>query len=199
MSSVKGLPMEEKIILKASFNTKVKAYWTLMSVFFSIISIAGIIFTPVIALLVFVISGKKLKATSAHLLERKLVVKRGIFFLVEKSIPLDKITDIALSQGPIMRMFDLHKLSFETAGQSGHGALVSLIGIHDSASFREAILEQKEALMNKDIPSAAKHPTPHSREQNIDDLAKDLKALTQSVQSIEKTLMTIAESKTNQP
>lgn len=194
---MKGLPVQENVIIKASFNNKVKAYWTLMSVFFSIISIAGIIFTPIIALLVFVISGKKLKATSAHLLERKLVVKRGIFFLVEKSIPLDKITDIALSQGPIMRMFDLHKLSFETAGQSGHGALVSLIGIHDAASFREAILEQKEAFMNQDVPSAPQAPTLDSREQNIDDLAMNIKVLTKSVQSIEKTLLTIAQSKDN--
>ena len=60
---------------------------------------------------------------SARLLERKLVVKRGILFVVEKSIPLEKITDVALSQGPLMRLFGLYRLSFETAGQSAPGGI----------------------------------------------------------------------------
>ena len=43
-----------------------------------------------------------------------------------------------------MRLFGLYRLSFETAGQSGHGALVSLLGVVNASEFREAILTQKD-------------------------------------------------------
>ena len=45
-----------------------------------------------------------------------------------------------------MRQFDLHTLTVETAGQSGQGALVSLTGIIDAKSFREAVLNQCDAV-----------------------------------------------------
>ena len=138
--------MEEKCLLQASFNPKVKSYWTLLWVMIFAFTIVGIALTPVVALLVWIISGKMLSAMSAKLLERKLVVKRGILFVVEKSIPLEKITDVSLIQGPVMRLFGLHQLSFETAGQSGTGALVSLLGVNDANDFREAILKQKDNL-----------------------------------------------------
>ncbi|MEI8642252.1 PH domain-containing protein [Pseudoalteromonas sp. Hal099] len=48
-------------------------------------------------------AGKILAAMSAQLLTQKLVVKRGILFKEEKSIPLEKITDVGLNQGPLMR------------------------------------------------------------------------------------------------
>ena len=127
---------------------------------------------------------------SARLLERKLVVKRGIIFVVEKSIPLEKITDVALSQGPIMRFFGLYRLSFETAGQSAEGALVSLIGINDAEKFREAILKQKDNLSAHQTSAINKIETP------ISDMAtSEIISLTQSVQNIEQMLKEIMANK----
>ena len=56
-------------------------------------------------------------------------------------------------QGPLMRMFDLYRLSFETAGQSAQGALVSLIGIDDAEGFRETILSQKDKMNTAATPN----------------------------------------------
>lgn len=170
--------MEEKCLREATFNPKVRQYWTLVWVFISAITIIGLVLTPFVALIVWMLSGKILKAMSARLLERKLVVKRGIFFVVEKSIPLEKITDVALIQGPVMRFFGLYQLSFETAGQSAAGALVSLIGINDATDFREAILKQKDSLTSDKPGAIAKPSTPTS----------ELGELKQSVQNIEKML-----------
>mmetsp|Transcript_35286 Transcript_35286/g.111517 ORF Transcript_35286/g.111517 Transcript_35286/m.111517 type:complete len:180 (+) Transcript_35286:32-571(+) len=178
--------MEEKCLLQASFNPKVKSYWVLSWVFVSALTIVGIAFIPIVAIIVWMISSKMLDAMSARLLKRKLVVKRGIVFVVEKSIPLEKITDVALIQGPIMRLFGLYQLSFETAGQSGTGALVSLVGINEADAFREAILEQKDKLSGdkptviEDAPSTG-----------------DLAGLTQSVQNIEKMLSVLIDEKKN--
>ncbi|MFC4701134.1 PH domain-containing protein [Glaciecola siphonariae] len=140
--------MKDHVIASASFDKKVKAYWLVQFVLVSCLSIVFIPLIPIIAILVFVIGQRMLDAMSADLLERKLVVKRGILFKVEKSIPLEKITDVGMVQGPLMRAFGLYRLNFETAGQSGHGALVSMIGVIDAEHFRERILEQKDSLQN---------------------------------------------------
>jgi putative membrane protein len=143
--------MQEKVILKASFNPKVKTYWMLLSVIFSSIFIISIPLVPFVLLITFLVSSAVLKAMSAELLERKLVVKRGVWFKIEKSIPLEKITDVGMMQGPLMRVFGLYRLDFETAGQSGPGALVSMIGINQAEAFRERILQQKDLLQVKPV------------------------------------------------
>jgi putative membrane protein len=180
--------MEDKCLQQATFNPKVKSYWILSWVFVSALTIVGIAFIPIVAIIVWIIAGKMLDAMSARLLERKLVVKRGIVFVVEKSIPLEKITDVALSQGPIMRLFGIYQLSFETAGQSAAGALVSLIGINDADAFREAILKQKDKIAG-------------DKPQTIEDTSSngDIADLTQSVQNIEKMLATLLDEKQKMP
>jgi len=83
---------------------------------------------------------------SCVLTDKALEVKKGIFVRVEKTIPLGKITDMGMVQGPIMRYLGLHKLTVETAGKSAEGALVSLTGIKDVKSFREAVLRQRDVI-----------------------------------------------------
>lgn len=177
--------MSENVLLRASFNPAVKKYWLvswLIVSFFTVIGIPLLILSIPIFLF---ISGKMLNAMSATLTERKLVVKRGILFKVEKSIPLEKITDVAMSQDPLMRAFNLQRLSFETAGQSGPGALVSLIGIEDAAEFREAILSQKDK-MSGDAKSVKASSEPSEG---------DLAELTASVKRIEALLEKLVASK----
>lgn len=140
----------DKLIKSASFNPKVKQYWLVFWILLSVVTIAMIPTLPLVIILVLAFSQKVLDAMSADLYERKLVVKKGIFVKTEKSIPLEKITDVGMVQGPLMRMFGICKLDFETAGQSGAGALVSLLGINDAEEFRESILKQKDHI--NDIP-----------------------------------------------
>lgn len=173
--------MSENILRVSSFNPKVKTYWLVSFVFVLSITVIGIPLLIIAIPLFFWLADKMLKAMSATLTERKLIVKKGVWFKVEKSIPLEKITDVAMSQGPIMSYFGLQQLSFETAGQSGAGALVSLIGIIDAAEFREAILTQKD---NITLPTLA----PHAEEN-----ASELQNLTASVQRIEKLVEKLVE------
>lgn len=172
--------MSEKILASAIFDPKVKTYWMVSWVFVCGITIVFIPLIPLAVILVFFIGQRMLDAMSAELSERKLVVKRGILFKVEKSIPLEKITDVGMIQGPLMRIFGLHTLSFETAGQSGTGALVSMLGIIQAADFREQILAQKDRL--QDTPTANKNPA-ISSSQNT-----DMAELVQSVKRIEGLL-----------
>ena len=145
----------------------------------------GIPFLIISIPLFLVISNRTLAAMSATITERKLVVKRGIFHKEEKSIPLEKITDVAMVQGPLMRVFNLYRLSFETAGQSAQGALVSLLGIDDAANFRETILSQKDAIS----------VTGTSTSGQSEDKQSEMSVLIDSVKRIEGLLEALLKEK----
>ncbi|MCP4776230.1 MAG: PH domain-containing protein [Planctomycetaceae bacterium] len=134
----------ENTILKAEFNPKVCVYWLLSGALVFIMTIVGI---PLLILwfpLGFVFTKRYLDRMECVLTDKALKVRKGIFVRVEKTIPLEKITDMGMVQGPIMRSFDLHTLTVETAGQSGVGSLVSLTGIVNAPEFRETVLSQRE-------------------------------------------------------
>jgi putative membrane protein len=86
---------------------------------------------------------------------RELQVNRGIWNRQEKSIPLEKITDLAVYQGPIMRRMGLKGLQVETAGQSGAGsALVKIVGLANTDAFRDAALDQRDKVTERIAESA---------------------------------------------
>ena len=151
--------MQEIVLQSAKFDPKVKQYWLVFWIILSFVTVVFIPFLPITIILVLAFSQKILDAMSAELFERKLVVKRGIFVKVEKSIPLEKITDVGLTQGPLMRFFGLYRLNFETAGQSDAGALVSMLGIVDAKVFRESILAQKDLVQGTSTSSEAPQDT----------------------------------------
>lgn len=180
--------MAEKVLFNAQINPAVKTYWLISLLLVSTFTVIGIPLLIISIPVFFFCAGKVLASISATLTERKLIVKRGVFNKEEKTIPLDKITDVSLIQGPIMRIFNIHKLSFETAGQSGTGALVSLLGVVDAENFRELILDQKENLTSH-------KPTGSSQQSELPAETSDLAALTASVQRIETLLSRLADTK----
>ncbi len=151
---------EETQIRSAEFNSRVCTYWLLSGALICTCTIIGI---PLLLLwfpIGLVFTKRYLDRMECLLTDKALKVRKGIFVRIEKTIPLDKITDMGMVQGPIMRYFDLHKLTIETAGQSGQGALVSLTGIRDAKSFREAVLNQREVNTAKSShtpPEAGRH------------------------------------------
>lgn len=67
-------------------------------------------------------------------------------FREEKSIPLDKITDLTLKHGPVLRALGLVTLHIETAGQSTQAgaADAKLTGVVEARRFRDSVLEQRD-------------------------------------------------------
>ncbi|MBT8061565.1 MAG: PH domain-containing protein [Xanthomonadales bacterium] len=137
---------KDLIIRCADFDPRVRTYWLVSGIFLCIITVAGI---PLLLLWIplgLFFTGRYLKRMECVLTSKALKVKKGIMVRVEKTIPLEKITDMAMVQGPLMRQFDIFKLTVETAGQSGQGALVSLVGIVGAKAFREAVLAQRDTV-----------------------------------------------------
>ena len=139
----------EKIIWDAEFTPKVKTYWLLNGALVLFVSIIGIPLIPFWFIFGSKITGRYLNRMRCTLTEKNVRVSKGILVRVEKTVPLDKITDMGLVQGPIMRLYGLHALSLETAGQSSAGSLIKLEGIKDVETFREAVLSQRDTLAAK--------------------------------------------------
>ncbi len=139
----------EKILIRAEFDTKLKIYWYMRVVGLMTASVAGIPLLP------FWFLGwgnwycrKSFEAFQCALTERSLQVKRGILFRVEKTIPLDKIQDLTLKEGPVLRWFGLCSLQIETAGQGGQAGSSegNLLGVVDVRKFRNAVLDQRDRI-----------------------------------------------------
>ena len=96
----------ERILQEAEFNPKVCDYWLMHGAFVLTITLFGIPFVPV-----WMIAGRKvtrryLERMKCVLTDRSLKVEGGgIFVRFEKTVPLDKITDLGLSQGPLDASF----------------------------------------------------------------------------------------------
>src|SRR5690606_6024645 len=81
-----------------------------------------------------------------------VLVRRGVFFRNEMSIPLDKIQDISLREGPLLRYLGLAKLRIETAGQNVSASGTSeadLVGLLDVREVRDRILAQRDLVAEK--------------------------------------------------
>ncbi|WP_413489920.1 PH domain-containing protein [Shewanella baltica] len=169
--------MEDKIIHQADFESNLGLYWLLSGAAYFSLSIVGI---PLL-LLWFPIglwgTRRYIRNMSAELTSNKLIVRRGILTRTENTVPLDKITDMALIQGPIMRLFGLHKLTVETAGQSGAGALISLVGIVNAPQFRTRVLEQKERLTQRPHPASPSVQPDDALLQNVVEMVASLKRI----------------------
>ncbi|MHC4376303.1 MAG: PH domain-containing protein [Planctomycetota bacterium] len=137
---------DDRVLLEAQFNPNVKTYWLLSGVIILLVCVVTIPLIPVWWILGMAFTDRYLSSLSCVLTERNLKVSKGVFVRQEKTVPLEKITDLGLVQGPIMRHLELEALSVETAGGTTAGALVQMVGIVDTRDFRAAVLRQRDRL-----------------------------------------------------
>jgi putative membrane protein len=152
--------LQEKVLREASFENATR-YFVIQTAVVLAVTVVGILLMPIILPIVWIARKIEYERIRCLLLERSLKVHRGWLNRVEKTIPLEKITDLAIAQGPIMRWVGVESLTVETAGQSSStgSSLVSLVGVRDAREFRDAVLEQKERLRTAETsPSSSAAP-----------------------------------------
>ena len=178
----------ETEIIRATFNPKVKTYWILSSCLAFVASIVGIPLLVIWIPLAFVFAERYLKSLECVLTDRAVKLKSGVLVRMEKTIPLDKVTDLGLTQGPIMRSLGIERVTVETAGSSTPGALASIIGIVGGRDFRDAVMRQKETFDARG-PSVSKSTAsslPSS--SSIDEQTELLREIRDSLAKIESSL-----------
>ena len=73
-----------------------------------------------------------------------LRIEEGVLLRKQKSIPLDRVTDLELVQGPLMRLFGLWKVNVQTAGSSQQSPEGVLHGLAEPQQTRDVIMEVRD-------------------------------------------------------
>ena len=81
------------------------------------------------------------------LTDKALLRNKGILLKSRKTIPLDKITDLELVQGPLLRVFGMWIIKVQTAGTGSKMPTAMLIGVINPEQIREEILAAKTAYL----------------------------------------------------
>ena len=123
-------------------------FWTVMWV--TAVTVVGIPFMPIIAIIYWAWYAPKYREFhTLELTETGIESKRGVVFRSQTNVPLDRITDVSVHQGPLMRNFGVYKVTIESAGQTQMQGAASIIGVTEPYAFRDAVLENVELLKNQ--------------------------------------------------
>ena len=136
-------------VLEAQFDLEIIAYLRLYVSGILLITVVGIPLIP-FWLIVSAWYGREfMRRQSARLTTQALEIRKGVFFRSESTIPLNRITDLRMHDGPLMRHYNVRGMKVETAGQSGvEGSEGDLLGVVDAAQFRDAVLRQRQKALD---------------------------------------------------
>lgn len=176
---------QERILKEATFSPNAVRYQTLAALAVLVATVFGIVLIPIAVPFARWYWRKHYARLRVMLTTRELKVHRGVLNREEKSIPLEKITDLAVFQGPIMRHLGLKGIKVETAGQSsGQGALVSIIGIENTDEFRDGVLAQRDRIADRDEAAALTASpvagTPASADRELLEVVTEIRDLLRS-------------------
>ena len=148
-------------IAEAQFDGKITAWTRVLVSGYLLISGVGILLIPFWFFVSFWYGAEYMRRVSARLTDQALEIRMGVFFRKESTIPLNRVTDVRLHDGPLMRHYGLRGLKVETAGASGQdsGSEGNLIGVIDAEIFRNAVLTQRQRVIDAETgrsqPAAA--------------------------------------------
>ena len=144
-------------IAEAQFDRNFTSWSRIAICGYLFISVVGILLIPFWWAVSYWYGAEFLRRVSARLTTNALEIKIGVFFRKESTIPLNRITDLRLHDGPVMRHYGLRGLKVETAGMSGQdsGSEGNLIGVIDAEGFRNAVLAQRQRVIEAETGQQA--------------------------------------------
>ena len=129
-------------IMAVEFDRKIIVYWWMMANLGLLSTVVGIILMPIWLPFGWIVHRKQYEHMSGALTDRSINMRMGWLFKKQQNIPLDKLTDVSIHEGPILNAFGVVRMHFETAGS----APFILTGVKDGPSFRDRVLEQRDSL-----------------------------------------------------
>lgn len=171
-SSARARP--DDVLAVAEFDERLPTYFMLQALFGMLLTFVLIPVIPFWLFLGMPLHRKQFESLSAVLTRRSLKIEGGVLVRVQKSVPLDKITDLALNEGPILRHFGLCSLKIETAG-GGQGASTgqaALVGVKDAIGFRDRVLAQRDAIVFGDEDGPVRAPRERGESGSDDGTAR---------------------------
>ena len=138
------------VIAEANFDRNITGWSRVIVSGYLAISLVGILLIPFWLIVSYWYGAEYLRRVSARLTDQAVEIRIGVLFRKESTIPLNRITDVRLHDGPVMRHYGLRGLKIETAGMSGESASSegNLVGIVDAEGFRNAVLAQRQRVID---------------------------------------------------
>ena len=137
-------------IMAVESDRKIIVYWWLMANFGLLVTVVGIIAMVVWIPFGWIVHKKQFEHMSGALTDRSINMRMGWLFKKQQNIPLDKLTDVSIHEGPILNAFGVVRMQFETAG----AAPFILTGVKNSDQFRDLVLQQRDSLVSAPQQSA---------------------------------------------
>ena len=155
---------EQRMLASAQFDSRLIIYWWIMANFVLLCTVIGIFAMVVWIPFGYFVHKKQYENLGMDLTDRSLNVRQGWLFKKQQNIPLDKITDMAVIEGPILSALGLCHLAIETAGGSGGGGSASLTGVVDALGFRDLVLRQRDGITHRGVEATSISIQPSSTE-----------------------------------
>ena len=131
-------------IMAVEFDRKIIVYWWIMANLGLLVTFVGIIAMVVWIPFGWIVHKKQFEHMSGALTDRSINMRMGWLFKKQQNIPLDKLTDVSIHEGPILNAFGVVRMQFETAG----AAPFILTGVKNSDQFRDLVLQQRDSLVS---------------------------------------------------
>ena len=131
-------------IMAVEFDKKIIIYWWLVANLSLLASVVGIVVMVFWVPFGWLIHKKQYEHMSAALTDRSVNMRMGWMFKKQQNIPLDKLTDVSIHEGPILNALGVVRMQFETAG----AAPFILTGVKNSEQFRDLVLRQRDSLVS---------------------------------------------------
>jgi putative membrane protein len=181
--------MTEKVLREAAFSPRAVPYLVVPTVVVLCATLVGLPVAVVLGPLLYFYRKLQYERLRVILTSRDLKVNRGVLNREEKTIPLEKITDLAVFQGPVMRVFGVSGIRVETAGQSATGgALVTVVGIENTESFRDLVLKQRDRITDGDATVSSEKAAHQPAPRNDGDVLQALHEIRDALGRIETVL-----------
>ena len=158
-------------IVSVEFDPKVKVYWWLGAMLVQASTVIGLFVVPFWLILGLAVHQKQFEGLSCSLTDRSLNIRTGWLFKKQQNIPLDKLTDVSIHEGPILNAFGVVRMHFETAGS----APFILTGVKGGPEFRDLVLKQRDSLSSQPT-MAVQNSQADDVLIEIRDLLKDIRA-----------------------
>ena len=130
-------------MMAVEFDRKIIIYWWMSANLGLLFSVVGIILMPIWIPFGWLVHQKQYEHMSGALTARSLNMRMGWLFKKQQNIALDKLTDVSISEGPILKALGVVKMQFETAG----AAPFILSGVKNADKFRDVVLQHRDSLM----------------------------------------------------
>lgn len=117
-------------------------------------------FIAVIFILLWIWVGMYYDSMSYELREDEINWKRGVWFQTTGIVPYNRIVNLDLRQGPLMRFLGISTLAIQTAGYSGQAVPeIKIEGIEHAEELRELIRSHVRGSLSHDDGTGSAKPS----------------------------------------